>query len=100
MFHQIKQRTLSTNQIYQIFFCLILFLGTLFNGSNSYLFIKINFIFLLIFFLFLMFKKKFQKNLLYLYKTNKKIFYLFIIFIIYLIFQIVPLPNFFLSFIS
>ena len=100
MFHQIKQRTLSTNQIYQIFFCLILFLGTLFNGSNSYLFIKINFIFLLIFFLLLMFKKKFQKNLLYLYKTNKKIFYLFIIFIIYLIFQIVPLPNIFLNSIS
>src|SRR6056300_1961702 len=98
MFHQIKQRTLSINQLYQFFFCLIFFLGTLFNGSNSYLLIKINFIFWFIFFLLLMFKKKFQKNLLYLYKTNKKIFYLFIIFIIYLIFKIIPLQNIFLNF--
>ena len=37
---------------------------------------------------------------MYLYKTNKNIFYLFAIFIIFLIFQVVPLPNFFLSFIS
>ena len=100
MFHQIKYRTLSINQIYQIFFCLILFFGTLFNGSNSYLLIKINFIFLLTFFSYLMFKKKFKKNLLHLYKKNKKTFYFFITFIIYLIFQIVPLPNFFLGFIS
>ena len=100
MFHQIKYRTLSINQIYQIFFCLILFFGTLFNGSNSYLLIKINFIFLLTFISYLMFKKKFKKNLLHLYKKNKKIFYFFITFIIYLIFQIVPLPNFFLGFIS
>ena len=100
MFHQIKQRTLSINQLYQFFFCLIFFLGTLFNGSNSFLLIKINFIFLFIFFLHLMFKKKFKTNFLYLYKTNKNIFYLFAIFIIFLIFQVVPLPNFFLSFIS
>ena len=100
MFHQIKQRTLSINQLYQFFFCLIFFLGTLFNGSNSFLLIKINFIFLFIFFLHLMFKKNFKTNFLYLYKTNKNIFYLFAIFIIFLIFQVVPLPNFFLSFIS
>jgi len=100
MFHQIKQRTLSINQLYQFFFCLIFFLGTLFNGSNSFLLIKINFIFLFIFFLHLMFKKNFKINFLYLYKTNKNIFYLFAIFIIFLIFQVVPLPNFFLSFIS
>ena len=100
MFHQIKQKTLSINQLYQFFFCLIFFLGTLFNGSNSFLLIKINFIFLFIFFLHLMFKKNFKTNFLYLYKTNKNIFYLFAIFIIFLIFQVVPLPNFFLSFIS
>ena len=100
MFHQIKQRTLSINQLYQFFFCLIFFLGTLFNGSNSFLLIKINFIFLFIFFLHLIFKKNFKTNFLYLYKTNKNIFYLFAIFIIFLIFQVVPLPNFFLSFIS
>jgi len=100
MFHQIKQRTLSINQLYQFFFCLIFFLETLFNGSNSFLLIKINFIFLFIFFLHLMFKKNFKTNFLYLYKTNKNIFYLFAIFIIFLIFQVVPLPNFFLSFIS
>lgn len=100
MFHQIKQRTLSINQLYQFFFCLIFFLGTLFNGSNSFLLIKINFIFLFIFFLHLMFKKNFKTNFLYLYKTNKNIFYLFAIFIIFLIFQVIPLPNFFLSFIS
>ena len=100
MFHQIKQRTLSINKLYQFFFCLIFFLGTLFNGSNSFLLIKINFIFLFIFFLHLMFKKNFKTNFLYLYKTNKNIFYLFAIFIIFLIFQVVPLPNFFLSFIS
>jgi O-antigen ligase len=47
-----------------------------------------------------MFKKNFKTNFLYLYKTNKNIFYLFAIFIIFLIFQVVPLPNFFLSFIS
>ena len=100
MFHQIKQRTLSINQLYQFFFCLIFFLGTLFNGSNSFLLIKINFIFLFIFFLHLMFKKNFKTNFLYLYKTNKNIFYLFAIFIIFLIFQLVPLPNYILRFIS
>jgi len=100
MFRQIKTSQFSLNKTYQIIFCFFIFFTTIFNASNSFLLIKINFVILLFFFIFLILDKKYKKNFIYSIKSNKKIFVLFVVFIFYLIFQIIPLPNHFLNLIS
>jgi len=91
---------LTINKFNQIFFFLIIFLGSVFNASNSNTLIFINFIIFLCFLCYLLLSKNNVSVTKYLIKKNKKLFFVFLLFIFYLFFQIIPLPIDWLNFFS
>ena len=91
---------LTLNKINQIIFFLIIFTGSIFNGSNSINLIILNFFTLFIFFFYLLKNKNNLAKIKFIIKNNKILFNIFIIFIIYIFLQIIPLPLHWLSFFS
>jgi len=91
---------LTLNKINQIIFFLIIFIGSIFNGSNSINLIFINFFTLFIFFFYLLKNKNNLAKVKFIIKNNKFSFNIFIVFIIYIFLQIIPLPLHWLSFFS
>ena len=91
---------LTVNKINQIIFFLIIFIGSIFNGSNSINLIFLNFFTLFIFFFFLLKNKNNLAKIKFIIKNNKFSFNIFIVFIIYIFLQIIPLPLHWLSFFS
>lgn len=84
--------TFNLNKKYQYIFLLIIFLGSLFNGSNSDLLIQINFVlFSALFFIVVLDINK-KQFLIFLIKKNKNIILLYFAFLLYLIIQFLPLP--------
>jgi hypothetical protein len=84
--------TFNLNKTYQYIFLLIIFLGSLFNGSNSDLLIQINFVlFSALFFIVVQDINK-KQFLIFLIKKNKNIILLYFAFLFYLIIQFLPLP--------
>jgi len=91
---------LTLNKINQIIFFLIIFIGSIFNGSNSINLIFLNFFTLFIFFFYLLKNKNNLAKVKFIIKNNKFSFNIFIVFIIYIFLQIIPLPLHWLSFFS
>ena len=91
---------LTINKFNQIFFFLLLFLGSVFNGSNSKTLILINFIIFFCFLCYLFLSKNNISVTKYLINRNKNLFFLFIVFILYLFLQLIPLPFGWLNFFS
>jgi len=91
---------LTLNKINQIIFFLIIFTGSIFNGSNSINLIILNFFTLFIFFFYFLKNKNNLAKIKFIIKNNKILFNIFIIFIIYIFLQIIPLPLHWLSFFS
>jgi len=91
---------LTVNKINQIIFFLIIFIGSIFNGSNLINFIFLNFFTLFIFFFYLLKNKNNLAKVKFIIKNNKFSFNIFIVFIIYIFLQIIPLPLHWLSFFS
>ena len=91
---------LTINKINQIIFFLIIFIGSIFNGSNSNNLVIINFFILLGYFIYLLRSKNNLSKVKFIIKKNKNILIIFFIFCIYLIFQLIPLPITLLSFFS
>ena len=91
---------LTVNKINQIIFFLIIFIGSIFNGSNSINLIFLNFFTLFIFFFYLLKNKNNLAKVKFIIKNNKFSFNIFIVFIIYIFLQIIPLPLHWLSFFS
>jgi len=91
---------LTVNKINQIIFFLIIFIGSIFNGSNSINLIFLNFFTLFIFFFYFLKNKNNLVNVKFIIKNNKFSFNIFIVFIIYIFLQIIPLPLHWLSFFS
>jgi len=92
---------ITKNKFHQILFFVLIFLGSIFNGSNSNTLILINFIIFLSFLFYLLLSN--NNNIAvtkYLIKKNKRLTFIFIIFIFYLVFQIIPLPVEWLNFFS
>jgi len=90
----------TVNKINQIIFFLIIFIGSIFNGSNSINLIFLNFFTLFIFFFYLLKNKNNLAKVKFIIKNNKFSFNIFIVFIIYIFLQIIPLPLHWLSFFS
>ena len=91
---------LSKNKIYQYLFFFILSIFIIFNGGNSNLLIQVNFILISLFFLFCINDKNYILHLKYFYFKNKKSIFLYLIFLAFLIFQIIPLPDNILKYLS
>src|SRR6056300_42160 len=91
---------LTKNKFNQIFFFLFLFLGSVFNGSNSKTLVLINFIIFFCFLCYLFLSKNNISVTKYLINRNKNLFFLFIVFILYLFLQLIPLPFGWLNFFS
>jgi len=91
---------LTLNKINQIIFFLIIFIGSIFNGSNSINLIFFYFFKLFIFFFYLLKNKNNLAKVKFIIKNNKFSFNIFIVFIIYIFLQIIPLPLHWLSFFS
>jgi len=91
---------LTVNKINQIIFFLIIFIGSIFNGSNLINLIFFNFFILFIFFFYLLKNKNNLAKVKFIIKNNKFSFNIFIVFIIYIFLQIIPLPLHWLSFFS
>jgi len=100
MFHQINYTKFSINKFNQIIFVLIILIGSIFNGSNSILLIKLNFLVCITFLIFLLFKKNNLKYFKYKIKKNKYLLSFFLLFILFLTLQIIPIPNKILKIIS
>lgn len=100
MFHQINYTKFSINKFNQIIFVLIILLGSIFNGSNSILLIKLNFLVCITFLIFLLFKKNNLIYFKYKIKKNKYLLSFFLLFILFLTLQIIPIPNKILKIIS
>ena len=73
---------LTLNKINQIIFFLIIFIGSIFNGSNSINLILLNFFTLFIFFFYLLKNKNNLAKIKFIIKNNKISFNIFIVFII------------------
>ena len=98
MFHQIS--SISKNKLNQIIFCSIIFIGSIFNGSNSSKLIIINFFSLFFFLIFILLKKNNYKFIIYRFKNNKNLIIIFSLFILFLLIQVIPIPNNILRIIS
>ena len=83
---------LSKNKRYQYLFFFILSVFTIFNGGNSNILIQINFILIVLLFLFCLKDKNYYSHLKIFYFKKKFSIFFYILFLLYLIFQILPFP--------
>ena len=88
------------NKSNQIFFFILIFFGSIFNGSNSDNLILINFFIFIIFFLKLLSNKNNFTLVKYIFNKNYKLVYLFLFLILYILLQSLPLPINWLKFFS
>jgi len=91
---------LSKNKKYQYLFFSILSIYIIFNGGNSNLFIKLNFILISLFFLYCLKDKNYNLHLKNFYINNKNSIILYLFFLIFLNFQMISLPINFLKILS
>jgi len=91
---------LKKNQLYKIFFYVLISLIVIFNGGNYDLFSQVNFILISFFLLFCFKNLNYKAHINKFYFDNKKIIIIYLIFLSYLLFQILPLPIDILEFFS
>jgi O-antigen ligase len=73
-------------------YCILLFVGSFFNGSNSNLSIQLNFIFFACFFLFLLSVKNYKAFFVHFFRKNKIIISLYALLLAFILLQMLPIP--------
>jgi hypothetical protein len=91
---------LKKNKFNQFFFLILIFFGSIFNGSNSNDLVLINFIVFFIFFLKLLTIKNNITLAKHIFNKNYKLIYLFLILLFYVFLQTIPMPISWLKFFS